>query len=100
MSEAYKTAIEIVVRIPTVLRKFVGGRASVDANGANVLEVIMGLAESYPQLSPVVVDRSDIDNVRIPDRFMGRRWEDARYRCRSGRQRQARAAGTPVQDFT
>ena len=38
------------IRIPTVLRKFVGGSASVDVAGSSVIEAITQLTSDYPAL--------------------------------------------------
>jgi molybdopterin converting factor small subunit len=39
------------IRIPPVLRDATGGQRQVEANGANVRELLENLAASYPQLS-------------------------------------------------
>jgi molybdopterin converting factor small subunit len=38
------------IRIPTVLRKFAGGSATVEVTGSSVLEVITQLTQDYPAL--------------------------------------------------
>lgn len=38
------------IRIPTVLRKFVGGSTSVEVSGDNVLEAIRNLTSAHPEL--------------------------------------------------
>lgn len=42
--------MSITVRIPTVLRKFAGGSASVEVEGNSVIEAITQLTSDYPEL--------------------------------------------------
>jgi sulfur-carrier protein len=44
-----------VVRVPTVLRGAVGGKATVEATGATIGEVFHGLVEQYPDLRAQVL---------------------------------------------
>ncbi|HET9732534.1 MAG TPA: ubiquitin-like small modifier protein 1 [Acidimicrobiales bacterium] len=41
----------VEVRLPTVLRQHAGGRASVQAEGSTIGEVLAGLTRQYPGLS-------------------------------------------------
>ena len=43
------------VRLPTVLRQYAGGQATVQANGATLREVFEDLVQQFPQLSGQVV---------------------------------------------
>jgi hypothetical protein len=42
----------VTLRIPTVLRPATGGRATVDAVGATIGEVLGSLSQEYPALTP------------------------------------------------
>ena len=42
----------ISVRLPTVLRPFANGQKSVEANGATVGDVVLGLVEQFPGMKP------------------------------------------------
>ena len=66
----------IDVRLPTVLRQYAGGQATVKANGATVKEALDDLVLQFPQLKgQVVTDDGDLHrfvNVYVDD-------DDIRY---------------------
>jgi molybdopterin synthase sulfur carrier subunit len=68
--------VAVEVRIPTVLRSHVGGKASVDAEGSTIGEVLAHLGEEYPALrGQLVSDGGELHrfvNVYLND-------EDVRY---------------------
>jgi molybdopterin synthase sulfur carrier subunit len=48
--------MSVQVRIPTVLRPVMGGRAQVDADGATIGEVLGSLSTSYPAAAGQLLD--------------------------------------------
>jgi molybdopterin synthase sulfur carrier subunit len=68
--------VPVEVRLPTVLRQYAGGQASVRANGATVGEVFEDLVLQFPQLKgQVVTDEGNLHrfvNVYLND-------DDVRY---------------------
>lgn len=68
--------MSVQVRIPTVLRSQVGGRAVVSGEGATVGEVLAGLAAAHPGFGPMVLEAGGglkrFINVFLDD-------EDVRY---------------------
>lgn len=68
--------MSVEVRIPTVLRPKVGGRAVVSAEGATVREVLGAVEATYPGFGPMVVEASGAPkrfvNIFLDD-------EDVRY---------------------
>jgi molybdopterin synthase sulfur carrier subunit len=50
--------MSVVVRIPTPLRKFTGGRAEVEADGGSVREVFQNVEETHHGVREKVFDES------------------------------------------
>jgi sulfur-carrier protein len=48
------------IRIPPVLRDATGGQRQVEANGANVRELLESLAASYPQLRERILSDGEL----------------------------------------
>lgn len=46
----------VTIRVPTILRPHVGGRATVDGEGSTLREVLDGLDLRYPGLQGAIVD--------------------------------------------
>lgn len=46
----------ILVRIPTPLKKMVGGRTNVEADGENVWEIVLSLDSQYPGILEKLYD--------------------------------------------
>jgi molybdopterin synthase sulfur carrier subunit len=46
----------ILVRIPTPLKKLVGGRTNVEADGENVWEIVLSLDSQYPGILEKLYD--------------------------------------------
>jgi sulfur-carrier protein len=75
----------VLVRIPTPLRRFVDGRATVDAQGTTVSEVLGDVGSRFPGVRERLYDGTGLRgfvNIYLND-------EDTRF---------LRGAETPVQD--
>ncbi|GAA1998702.1 MoaD/ThiS family protein [Nakamurella flavida] len=70
--------MSVTVRIPTVLRTYTGGQATVDADGATVADVLADLDTRFPGIAGRVLDERgvlrrfvnvyvDEDDVRFGD---------------------------------
>ena len=71
--------VTVAVRLPTILRGAVGGKAVVEASGATVGEVFDDLVKQYPELrSQVLTNEGDLHrhlNVFLNDddiRYLGK----------------------------
>ena len=68
--------MSVRVKLPTILRKFAGGDAQVDADGATLRDVLANLESSYPGITRNVVTEDGalhrFINVYVND-------EDVRY---------------------
>jgi MoaD family protein len=68
--------VSVRVKLPTILRKFAGGDAQVDADGATLRDVLANLESSYPGITRNVVTEDGalhrFINVYVND-------EDVRY---------------------
>ena len=49
-----------VVRIPTPLRQFAGGRDSVEAAGATVGDLLVALTEAFPDLKERILEGGEV----------------------------------------
>lgn len=78
--------MSVQVRIPTVLRPKVGGRAVVSVEGATVREVLAAVESAHPGFGPMVLEASG-----TLKRFVGVFLDDEDVRYRQG-------LDTPVAD--
>jgi len=51
------TRIPVTVKVPTILRRHVGGQPTVEAERGTLRELLMGLEDRYPGFTQTIVDQ-------------------------------------------
>jgi len=69
--------VAVEVRLPTVLRQFAGGQASIDAQGTTLGEVLADIGSRFPGMAEQIVPGDDGELPRFVNVYLND--EDVRY---------------------